>query len=176
MSFILTGILRTLPPHRLARSFRTYMKSIMITVIFAPAVLALASLACTGLYAQKHNAESLPMIMRSGRVASLKAEPSLRNSGFDTTSNSISTPRSCKAAATASWTLSAVPTGTVDFVMMTLRSAINSPMVRATCSTYCRSAEPSSSAGVPTAINRNLHGCQFAVRDHCQSNKVYICS
>jgi hypothetical protein len=38
-------------------------------------------------------------------------------------------------AATASRTLSAVPTGTVDLVMTTLYSVMCSPMVRATAST-----------------------------------------
>ncbi len=49
-------------------------------------------------------------------------------------------------------TLSEVPTGTVDLVMTTLYSAMCSPIVRATASTWRRSAEPSSSGGVPTAI------------------------
>jgi hypothetical protein len=52
-------------------------------------------------------------------------------------------------------TLSAVPTGTVDFVMTTLYSPMCSPIERATASTWRRSAEPSSSGGVPTAIIRN---------------------
>ena len=52
-------------------------------------------------------------------------------------------------------TLSAVPTGTVDLVMTTLYSVMCSPMERATASTYLRSAEPSSSGGVPTAMSWN---------------------
>ena len=49
-------------------------------------------------------------------------------------------------------TRSAVPTGTVDLLMMTLKSSMCSAIDFATLSTYCRSAEPSSSGGVPTAI------------------------
>jgi hypothetical protein len=36
---------------------------------------------------------------------------------------------------------------------MTLKSVIVRPMLRAAAVTYCRSAEPSSSGGVPTAMN-----------------------
>ncbi|MNT84557.1 hypothetical protein D3C72_2245810 [compost metagenome] len=50
-------------------------------------------------------------------------------------------------------TLSAVPTGTVDLSMMIWWLSICCAIVSATASTYLRSAEPSSSGGVPTAIN-----------------------
>ncbi len=52
-------------------------------------------------------------------------------------------------------TLSAVPTGTVDLSTTMRYSVMCSAMVSATASTYCRSAEPSSSGGVPTAMNWN---------------------
>ncbi len=42
------------------------------------------------------------------------AAPSLRNSGFETTSNSTFAPRSPSVCSMRSRTLSAVPTGTVD--------------------------------------------------------------
>jgi hypothetical protein len=53
----------------------------------------------------------------------------------------------------AARTFSAVPTGTVDLVMTTLGVRMFLPMVVATASTCCRSAEPSSPEGVPTAMN-----------------------
>src|SRR6266545_3688763 len=55
--------------------------------------------------------EGAPMTMRSGRSVSSMAEPSRRNSGFDTTSNS--TGRGWWRPMT-SRTSSPVPTGTVD--------------------------------------------------------------
>ena len=59
-----------------------------------------------------------------------------------------------KRCVTASRTLSAVPTGTVDLVITTLYSLMCGPIVRATASTYRRSAEPSSSG-------RSTHGDQL---------------
>ena len=96
---------------------------------------------------------SAPTTTRSGRMKSSMAAPSLRNSGFDTTSNSTSALRFVSDSATAAPTLSPVPTGTVDLVTTTLYSVMCSPIERATASTYLRSAEPSSSGGVPTAMS-----------------------
>ena len=96
---------------------------------------------------------SVPTITRSGFMKSAMAAPSFKNSGFDTVSYSTLARRAASDSATATRTLSAVPTGTVDLVITTLYSAMCSPMVRATASTWRRSAEPSSSGGVPTAIN-----------------------
>ena len=93
------------------------------------------------------------MTMRSGRMQSATAAPSLRNSGFETTSKRRSEPRAASTSVSFARTLSAVPTGTVDLVTTTLGSAICEAMVAATASTYLRSAEPSSSGGVPTAMN-----------------------
>ena len=62
----------------------------------------------------------VPMTMRSGRWQSATAAPSFKNSGLDTTSNSMSTPRAFKVCSTTSVTLSAVPTGTVDLFTMTV--------------------------------------------------------
>ena len=93
------------------------------------------------------------MTMRSGRMQSATAAPSFRNSGFETTSKPRSEPRACSTCVILARTLSAVPTGTVDFVTTTLGSAMCPAMVAATPRTYCRSAEPSSSGGVPTAMN-----------------------
>lgn len=53
----------------------------------------------------------------------------------------------------AARTLSAVPTGTVDLSTTTLRAVMWRAMLRAAANTYCRSAEPSSPGGVPTAMN-----------------------
>ena len=68
------------------------------------------------------------------------AAPSLRNSGLEQTLNGA-----LVSARIAARTRSAVPTGTVDLVTTTLWSFMCRPMVRATDSTCCRSAEPSSS-------------------------------
>ena len=78
---------------------------------------------------------SVPMMIRSGFMKSLTAAPSLRNSGFEATSNSTSEPRLASASATASFTLWAVPTGTVDLVTTSLYSSMNWPIVFATWST-----------------------------------------
>jgi hypothetical protein len=61
------------------------------------------------------------------------------------------TPRAPSSAWMAARTLSAVPTGTVDLSTTTLKPVMCRPMLRAAASTYCRSALPSSSGGVPTA-------------------------
>ncbi len=92
-------------------------------------------------------------------MKSSTAAPSLRNSGLETTSKPISSPRSASTVETASRTRSAVPTGTVDLSTMTRCPFMCPAMVRATESTYCRSAEPSSSDGVPTAMNWKLPWC-----------------
>jgi hypothetical protein len=60
---------------------------------------------------------SVPMTTRSGFMKSWIAAPSFRNSGFETTSNSMLAPRSFSVASSCARTLSAVPTGTVDFVI-----------------------------------------------------------
>ncbi|MNR09355.1 hypothetical protein D3C85_1255520 [compost metagenome] len=61
----------------------------------------------------------VPITMRSGRMQSATAEPSLRNSGLETTSKIKSLrPRWARISATRALTLSAVPTGTVDLSMM----------------------------------------------------------
>ena len=91
--------------------------------------------------------------MRSGRMQSAIAAPSLRNSGLETTSKPRSLPRPCSTSAIRARTRSAVPTGTVDLSTTTLGSVISSAMLLATAITYCMSAEPSSSGGVPTAMN-----------------------
>ena len=46
------------------------------------------------------------------------AMPSFRNSGFEATSYSICTPRAASSASTTARTFSAVPTGTVDLLMI----------------------------------------------------------
>ena len=93
------------------------------------------------------------MTMRSGRMQSSTAAPSFSNSGLDTTSKSMPAPRAVNSASMVARTLSAVPTGTVDLSTTTTGRSMWRPMVRATSRTYCRSALPSSSGGVPTAMN-----------------------
>ena len=95
---------------------------------------------------------SVPKMIRSGRMQSFTAAPSFKNSGLDTTSNVTDLLASDKVLAILAFTLSAVPTGTVDLLITTLWDAICVAIVSATANTYLRSAEPSSSGGVPTAI------------------------
>ena len=94
---------------------------------------------------------SMPTTTRSGDMKSLIAAPSLRNSGFEATSKSICSPRLVSSSLMTALTFFAVPTGTVDLVTRIVYFLMFRPNVRATSSTYCRSAEPSSSGGVPTA-------------------------
>ena len=58
----------------------------------------------------------------------------------------------CACLFTAAATLAAVPTGTVDLVTTTSSRVMCLPICSATASTWRRSAEPSSSGGVPTAM------------------------
>ena len=86
-------------------------------------------------------------------MKSFMAAPSFRNSGLLATSKGISTPRLFNSSQIAAFTFSAVPTGTVDLVTNTKYLFIFRPTVRATSNTYFKSALPSSSGGVPTALN-----------------------
>ncbi|MCY1507107.1 hypothetical protein D9M68_413730 [compost metagenome] len=94
----------------------------------------------------------MPMMMRSGRMQSSTAEPSLRNSGLDTTCMSSARPWRASASSRRALMRWAVPTGEVDLLITTLASAACVAMVSATASTYFMSALPSSSGGVPTAM------------------------
>ena len=76
------------------------------------------------------------------------AAPCFRNSGLLTTLNGC-----VVSPAIASRTFFAVPTGTVLLSTTTVYLFIARPTSRATASTCCRSAEPSSPCGVPTAMN-----------------------
>ena len=105
---------------------------------------------------------AVPRTIRSGRMKSSTAAPSFRNSGFETIETgaagklaataSPSLRRRASSASIASSTLRAVPTGTVDFCTTTFSACMCAPMLRAAASTYCRSALPSWSAGVPVAM------------------------
>ncbi|MNG39195.1 hypothetical protein D3C84_1271690 [compost metagenome] len=78
----------------------------------------------------------------------------MRNSGLDATSKvKSSRPRWANTSVMRMLTISAVPTGTVDLSMMIWWLSMCRAMVSATARTYLRSAEPSSSGGVPTAMN-----------------------
>jgi hypothetical protein len=78
---------------------------------------------------------------------------SLKNSGFEATSNSISLPLFWISFLIISLHLFPVQTGTVDLFIKSLYSQIFSPKVLATSSTYFKSALLlfSLSGGVPTA-------------------------
>src|SRR2546430_2739357 len=77
------------------------------------------------------------------------AEPSRRNSGFDTTSKGT---RFDWCRVITSRTNSPVPTGTVDLLTMTVYRSMAWPMPLATASTAPRSVSPSRLEGVPTAM------------------------
>ena len=155
-------------PHCSAMFASSFMKLILVASMALAAYLVSSAertsmtiirsrLRVNGSYSARSNSVArglaVPTTTRSGFMKSSTAAPSFKNSGFDTVSNSTAAPRSASAALTASRTLSAVPTGTVDLVITTLYSLMYRPTVRATASTYRRSAEPSSSGGVPTAIS-----------------------
>ena len=110
-----------------------------------------------GLYSLDINfsarADSTPTTTRSGLIKSLIAFPSFRNSGLEATSKSTFTPLLSNSSWITARTLLAVPTGTVLLVTTSLYCFILRPMVRATSNTYFKSALPSSSGGVPTALN-----------------------
>ena len=89
-----------------------------------------------------------PMTMRSGRRKSSMAAPSLRNSGFDTTSIGTWVRASISACMRA-----AVPTGTVLLFTTTVCCRATSAIWPATSMATRRSALPSSPCGVPTAMN-----------------------
>ena len=93
------------------------------------------------------SSESTPTTTRSGFMKSSTAAPSFRNSGLEQIWKGVRVCREISAR-----TFSAVPTGTVLLVTTSFRSFMCSPIVRATSRTCCRSAEPSSSGGVPTAM------------------------
>ena len=86
---------------------------------------------------------------RSGFRKSSRAAPSLRNSGLETTENEWEV-----AAPMAVRSLAFVPTGTVDLTTTTFGASMARAMSSATRRTWVMSAEPSSSCGVPTAMNR----------------------
>ena len=89
-----------------------------------------------------------PMTTRSGRMKSSMAEPSRRNSGFETTEN-LWRPGFVLRISSI-W--APVPVGTVDFVMTTLYPFMCPAIVFATSKMNERSGEPSSFGGVPTAM------------------------
>ena len=70
---------------------------------------------------------SMPTTTRSGRLKSLMAAPSRRNSGLDTTANSASGRVSRMIFSISS----PVPTGTVDLVTMTVKPSIRPAISRA---------------------------------------------
>src|SRR5204862_3477047 len=85
---------------------------------------------------------SAPITMRSGLRQSCTAEPSRRNSGFDTTYTSAR-PSACS-------TTRVDPTGTVDLLTTTASDGSTGPISAAADSMYERSADPSGACGVGT--------------------------
>ena len=90
---------------------------------------------------------SAPTTMRSGLRLSDTAEPSRRNSGFETT---VMSGRPVMPS-----TSELVPTGTVDLLTTIAPRHKAVRISRATARTWLRSAEPSSSWGVGTQRNTN---------------------
>ncbi len=116
--------------------------------------------------------QSTPTTTRSGFMKSSIAAPSLRNSGLEQTETGTEV-----SAAMAARTRSAVPTGTVDLVTTILgavRMLADGPRG---IQDVLRSAEPSSSGGVPTAMKTtraastaaptSVVNCKPALRSGC---------
>ena len=85
---------------------------------------------------------SAPITMRSGCRKSCTADPSRRNSGFDTTCTSGRRSTRC--------TTPVDPTGTVDLLTTIDSDASRGPISAATASTKLRSTDPSLPCGVGT--------------------------
>ena len=151
--------------HRLAMSFMKLIRvaSMELAAYFIISALGISVKITRKLFSIKGRynwlitffalSESTPITTRSGLMKSFMAAPSFRNSGLLATSKGISTPRLFNSSQIAAFTFSAVPTGTVDLVTNTKYLFIFRPTVRATSNTYFKSALPSSSGGVPTALN-----------------------
>jgi hypothetical protein len=84
--------------------------------------------------------QEIPHTILSGVMKSLIAAHSLRNSGFDTISNSIFSPLFLISSRIISAHISPVPTGTVDLLIKTLYVFTYSQNVFATDFTKRRSA------------------------------------
>src|SRR5688572_15177456 len=95
----------------------------------------------------------VPMTTRSGRRKSPIADPSRRNSGFDTMSNSTGPTVFCSRRSRSH---APVPTGTVLFVTMTRYSTRWGAMAAATAEICERSASPFVPSGVPTAMKMTV--------------------
>ena len=151
--------------HRLAMSFMKLIRvaSMELAAYFIISALGISVKITRKLFSIKGRynwlitffalSESTPITTRSGLMKSFMAAPSFRNSGLLATSKGISIPRLSNSSRIATFTFSAVPTGTVDLVTNTKYLFIFRPTVRATSNTYFKSALPSSSGGVPTALN-----------------------
>ncbi len=73
-------------------------------------------------------------------------------------------PRSASSRFISAFILAEVPTGTVLLVTSMVYLLMLRPNVRATSSTYFRSALPSSSGGVPTALNTTSTSSRHSFR------------
>lgn len=92
--------------------------------------------------------------MRSGRVPVLDRRALLQELGVGHRFRNQCWRRAPPVpVAMVARTMSSMPTGTVDLSAPPHRAIDVPAMVRATSRTYCRSALPSSSGGVPTAMN-----------------------
>lgn len=99
--------------------------------------------------------EDVPTMTLSGFMKSETASPSLRNSGFDTTSKAMSSPRAARAAATSSRTRSAVPTGTVDLSTTMSGPRMCSPIWRGHAFHKGKIAGAIGTRGRPTVMKAN---------------------
>ncbi len=102
-------------------------------------------------------------------MKSSSAAPCFMNSGL------LTTLKVCVVShAIAARTLAAVPTGTVLLSTTTMYLFIARPTSRATASTCCRSADPSSPCGVPTAMNTISHARTAAGRSVAKVNRSSV--
>ena len=158
----------TFAPTASQRAAISFMKLIRVANIALAAYLVISAEAISmkitlklfrsmGLYrrviSSRASSLSTPTTTLSGFIKSSIASPSFKNSGFDATSKRIATLRFLSSPSIAALTLWLVPTGTVLLVTTKQYLDRDCPILLATLSTCFRSAEPSSSDGVPTAMN-----------------------
>src|SRR3990170_8497795 len=99
---------------------------------------------------------SAPKMILSGFIQSLTAEPSLRNSGLETTSKGMFTLRFCNVFVICCLTKKALPTGTVDLFTMTRWLGIWWAIWATASERQERSQLPSAEEGVGTQRKQTL--------------------
>ncbi|MCY1412149.1 hypothetical protein D9M71_275480 [compost metagenome] len=115
----------------------------------------LSRLRLNGAYSSRSSSSTaasvVPRMIRSGRMQSSTAEPSLRNSGLLTTRNPAA-PSWPRISAMRCSMRAAVPTGEVDLLTRIFGAVARRAMHSTAVNRWLRSAPPSAPGGVPTAM------------------------